>query len=40
MKCALCQCQLFTSDETFDTQYGKVDVLCYRSLEILGRVWE
>jgi len=37
-QCAICQCVLFDDDELFDTAHGVVDVLCYRSLEILGRV--
>ena len=40
MICGICGCELFAEDETHDSQYGIVDVLCYRSLEILGRVWE
>ena len=39
VQCAICQCVLFEGDETFETIHGIVDVLCYRSLEILGRVW-
>ena len=38
-QCGICQCVLFDDDETHDSQYGIVDVLCFRSLEILGRVW-
>jgi hypothetical protein len=37
-QCALCQCVLFEGDELFDSYWGVVDVLCFRSLEILGRV--
>ena len=40
MNCALCGCRLFPEDEQYDTAHGRVDVLCYRSLELLGRVWE
>jgi len=39
-QCAICQCLILDQEEIFDTFHGKVDVLCYRSLEILGRVWE
>ena len=38
-QCPICQCVLFEGDEIFETIHGIVDVLCYRSLEILGRVW-
>jgi len=38
--CAICQCLLFSEDEIYECQYGVVDALCYRSLEILGKVWE
>ena len=38
-QCPICQCVLFEGDEMFETAHGIVDVLCYRSLEILGRVW-
>jgi len=40
MNCAICQCTLYADDETFECQYGIVDVLCFRSLEILGKVWD
>jgi len=39
MNCAICNCELFDDDETFECQFGIVDVLCFRSLELLGRVW-
>jgi len=39
-QCGICQCVLFDDDETYECQYGTVDVLCFRSLELLGRVWE
>ena len=39
-QCAICQCVLFEGEEMFETAHGIVDLLCYRSLEILGRVWE
>jgi len=39
--CAICGCVIHPhEEETFDSQWGLVDVLCYRSLELLGRVWE
>ena len=37
--CGICQCVLFEEDETYDSQYGIVDALCFRSLEVLGKVW-
>jgi hypothetical protein len=37
--CGICQCVLFEEDETHDSQYGIVDALCFRSLEVLGKVW-
>ncbi len=41
MNCAICGCKIFPNEEeTFDTAHGIVDVLCMRSLELLGRVWE
>ena len=40
MSCGLCGCVLFPEDETYDSQFGTVDVLCYRALEIHGRVWK
>ena len=39
-QCAICQCQLYPDDITYITGHGLVDELCFRSLEILGRVWE
>jgi len=38
--CGICQSPIFAEEEKYESQYGFVDVLCYRSLEILGRVWE
>ena len=38
--CGVCQCVLFSGDETYNSQFGMVDVLCFRSLEILERVWD
>ncbi|GAI89527.1 unnamed protein product, partial [marine sediment metagenome] len=38
--CGICQCVLFEEDETYDCQYGIVDALCFRSLEMLGKVWD
>ena len=41
LTCGICGCNIFPEeDEVFESQYGFVDVLCFRSLEILGRVWE
>ena len=41
MMCGLCGCVIYPGeDETYDSQFGTVDVLCYRALEIHGRVWE
>jgi hypothetical protein len=41
MNCSLCGCAIYPGeDETFDSQFGIVDVLCYRALEIHGRVWD
>jgi len=41
MNCGICGCNIFPEEEEcFDSQFGLVDVLCYRSLELLGRVWE
>ena len=37
-QCALCQCVLFDDDELFESHWGVVDALCFRSLELLGRV--
>jgi hypothetical protein len=40
LTCGICGCNIFPQEEeVFESQYGHVDVLCYRSLEILGRVW-
>jgi len=41
MMCGLCGCVIYPGeDETFESQFGTVDALCYRALEINGRVWD
>jgi len=40
-QCGICQCVMFIHEEEyFQSQFGITCVLCFRSLEIMGRVWE
>ena len=39
--CGCCHCVIFPKEEEcFDSQFGLTCVLCYRALEIHGRVWD
>ena len=39
--CKLCGVVIFPrEEECFESQFGLVDALCYRALEIHGKVWE
>ena len=40
-ECNLCHCRVYNDEgeEYLPTQFGYVCVLCYRALEIHGRVW-
>jgi hypothetical protein len=39
-QCGLCQCLIFPKEEeVHESQFGVTCVLCYRALEIYGKVW-
>jgi hypothetical protein len=38
--CGLCSSLIMQDEERYDSQFGLTCILCYRALEIYGRVWE